>query len=454
MLPAEFIERLKSQPGINIPELTEALEAPSPVSIRINTEKWVKELDLTDRVKWEKNGYYLSERPVYTLDPLFHAGAYYPQEASSMFAGEAFRQVTRGMERIRVLDLCAAPGGKSTHLSSLLKKGDLLVANEVIRSRASVLAENMTKWGNGNAIVTQNDPSAFSALNGFFDVILVDAPCSGEGMFRDEVAVREWSPSNTQLCSERQRRILMDVWPALKNDGVLIYSTCTFNPAENEHNIKWLAETNGAESVNLDISEYGEITPVHLGETVSYAFYPGKARGDGFFLSVLRKKEATGKMHLPKRGHAKSPWITVKSSFNNLVFQGEGSVFLFGDRVMLLSCDPKEHDMIAALLNVIKSGTMLGEVIHEKLIPSHDLAMSVRINRELWTNYNASHDEAISFLRMDDFIPRDVEQGRVLICYQNVPLGFVNHLGKRANNCYPSGWRIRMEKRGIFEDIL
>lgn len=454
MFPEEFVQRLKSQSQVNFQQLLEALERPSPISIRVNTGKWKHAFLLSDSVSWEKSGFYLEKRPQYTLDPFIHAGVYYPQEASSMFVGEAFRQVTSDMGRIRVLDLCGAPGGKSTHLSSLLKEDGLLVANEVIRNRAAILAENITKWGHGNAMVSQSDPSAFSSLPGFFDVILVDAPCSGEGMFRDEAAVGEWSPANAQLCSERQRRILMDVWPALRSGGMLIYSTCTFNPAENEQNVNWLTETAGAESVALDISGFEDITTVPLGDTISYAFYPGKARGDGFFLSVLSKTEPTGKRSNVKKSHSKSVWSSAPSSVKSFLTQTNENVFMNGTRVIALASSQAEHETIAASLNIIKSGTMLGEVVHGKFIPSHDLAMSANIFRDVWNCYDATYDEAISFLRMDDFIPVGVEQGRVLICYRDVPLGFVNHLGKRANNCYPSGWRVRMEKKGIFEDIL
>ncbi|MCU0379038.1 MAG: RsmB/NOP family class I SAM-dependent RNA methyltransferase, partial [Bacteroidales bacterium] len=218
MLPEQFLKRISTQQYVDAPLLTRALGEPSPVSVRVNSLKWNKPVTGYVKVPWEPNGFYLPVRPQFTPDPLFHAGVYYPQEASS-----------EGNEGLNVLDLCGAPGGKSTHLSSLISDKGLLVANEVIRARASVLAENITKWGMGNTVVTQNDPSDFAVLPGFFDVILVDAPCSGEGMFRDETAISEWSEQNARLCSDRQRRIVMDVWPSLKDGGILIYSTCTFN---------------------------------------------------------------------------------------------------------------------------------------------------------------------------------------------------------------------------------
>ncbi|MCX6328665.1 MAG: RsmB/NOP family class I SAM-dependent RNA methyltransferase, partial [Bacteroidia bacterium] len=289
MFPVEFKSRIASQNQIDADLLFKALSEPSPVSIRINPKKWNKRPLTSEPVPWCNQGWYLESRPSFTFDPLFHAGCYYPQEASGMFLEQVFKQIVDSEENIRVLDLCGAPGGKSTHLSSLIGKNGLLVANEVIRSRALILAENLTKWGLSNAVVTQSDPSAFSRLHGFFDLILVDAPCSGEGMFRDKVAISEWSEENTALCSERQKRIVMDVWPALKENGILIYSTCTFNPGENEEVVKWLTGKHEAESVQLNLYGYEGITEIDYQGIHGYGFYPGKIRGEGLFISVLRK---------------------------------------------------------------------------------------------------------------------------------------------------------------------
>jgi 16S rRNA C967 or C1407 C5-methylase (RsmB/RsmF family) len=291
MFPGDFIERIRTQDYIDSESLLKALDEPSPVSIRLNRGKWNKIPTGSEPVPWCRSGYYLPSRPSFTLDPLFHSGCYYPQEASSMFLEEVFLQVTQGRKNMRVLDLCAAPGGKSTHLSDLAGEDSLLISNEVIRSRASVLAETITKWGASNVIVTQNDPSAFSRLEGYFDIILADAPCSGEGMFRSRVAVDEWSAANTALCAERQKRIIQDVWPSLKENGILIYSTCTFNPGENEQNIRWLTEKNNAESIAVDITGFNDIVPINYEGIHGYGFHPGKIKGEGFFISAIRKKE-------------------------------------------------------------------------------------------------------------------------------------------------------------------
>jgi 16S rRNA C967 or C1407 C5-methylase (RsmB/RsmF family) len=260
LFPEEFVQRISSQKYINAEALLDALKEPSPVSIRINRAKWDKIPVDSDPVPWCENGWYLASRPSYTLDPLFHAGCYYPQEASGMFLEQVLLQSAGPLENIRVLDLCGAPGGKSALISDLIGPDNLLVANDVIRSRASILAETITKWGSGNTIVTNSDPAVFGRLPGCFDIILVDAPCSGEGMFRTEIAVSEWSSENASLCTERQKRILMDIWPCLKENGILIYSTCTFNPGENEENIRWLTGRNQAECIRMDLSSFECIT--------------------------------------------------------------------------------------------------------------------------------------------------------------------------------------------------
>jgi len=268
MLPDGFKQRIANQKNIDSDALLKALEEPSPVSIRVNPSKWGKYPLNSEPVPWCESGYYLEGRPSFTLDPLFHSGCYYPREASGMFLEQAIMQTAGSVENIRVLDLCGAPGGKSTHLSDIIGSDSLLVANEVIRSRSVVLAESVTKWGRANTLVTNNDPSDFSRLSGFFDVILVDSPCSGEGMFRNNTAVNEWSVENTIHCSERQKRIIADVWPALKENGILIYSTCTFNPGENEENISWLIENHEAECERLNIAVFKGILEINFQGTL------------------------------------------------------------------------------------------------------------------------------------------------------------------------------------------
>src|SRR5579859_2899526 len=245
-LPTPFAGRMQKQLKLGWEKFLSAHHHPAPTSIRINSHK--SNSKNHERIPWTDFGYYLEQRPSFTLDPVFHGGAYYVQEASSMFLEQAVKQTVDLSQALQVLDLCAAPGGKSTHLLSLLNDQSLLVSNETIRSRATVLAENMQKWGHDNVVVTNNDPDDFRPLEGFFDLIVVDAPCSGEGLFRkDASAASEWSEEQVDLCALRQRRILNQVWPSLKANGILVYCTCTYNEKENEENLIWLVEEKKAE---------------------------------------------------------------------------------------------------------------------------------------------------------------------------------------------------------------
>jgi 16S rRNA C967 or C1407 C5-methylase (RsmB/RsmF family)/NOL1/NOP2/fmu family ribosome biogenesis protein len=454
MLPEDFLTRISHQDYIDAKGLTEALGQPSPVSVRINPYKWAHPISGYNKVLWEPQGYYLPGKPLFTPDPLFHAGVYYPQEASSMFTGEVFRQVTGGMENLRVLDLCGAPGGKSTHLSALISDRGFLVANEVIRSRVAVLAENITKWGLGNTVVTQNDPSAFASLPAFFDVIVADAPCSGEGMFRNPTAVQEWSPRNASLCSERQRRIVMETWPALKPGGILIYSTCTFNPAENEENIAWFRDSTASESVRIDIGGLSGVEPVCYAGTEGYGFQPDKVQGDGFFIAVLRKPNGNTDGHQRIKTGSQKPSAKIFNLAEQIMTVESDRLIMSGNRIIALATYRNVFSYIDDRLTVIKSGTMIGETKNDSFIPAHDLAMSVKQKQGAWQVYDATYDEAIAFIRLEQFRVEGMPRGRILIRYRGVPLGFVNNLGTRINNGYPQGWRMRMERQPDYREIL
>jgi len=296
-LPLSFTERMQRLLGPDFNAFTAAMQQQPPVSIRINTQKWPKTPALPG-IPWVSAGYYLPERPLFTLDPLLHAGCYYVQEASSMFLEQALRQCLDLNQPLVALDLCGAPGGKSTHLAGLLSADSLLVSNEVIRSRATILAENIAKWGSGNVLVTNNDPRDFARLTNFFDLMVVDAPCSGEGMFRkDPGAIGEWSEDNVKLCAQRQQRILMDIWGALKPGGLLVYSTCTWNELENEQNMAWLAGQEQVESIKLELQPEWGVVPSQLNEVKGYRFYPHRVQGEGFFMAVLRKAGDVAENH-------------------------------------------------------------------------------------------------------------------------------------------------------------
>ena len=311
-LPAAFLNSLEGVKGFDREAFIKVHEEGHQVtSVRINPAKTEGELIWKtdsgqlqlERIPWTEYGYYLPERPSFTFDPLFHAGCYYVQEASSMFLEQAMRQLTDLSQPLKVLDLSAAPGGKSTHLLSLLSEDSLLVSNEVIRSRCNILTDNIIKWGKFNSIVTNNDPAAFKKLPGFFDVIVVDAPCSGSGLFRkDPGAIAEWSVNNVALCSQRQQRILADVLPSLKENGLLIYSTCSYSEAEDETIMDWLVNDLNMKNVRLQLKEEWNIvesaSPAQ--DATAYRFYPDKVKGEGFFITCFRKqgeeKEAGGKL--------------------------------------------------------------------------------------------------------------------------------------------------------------
>ena len=445
MFPEKFIQRIRTQEYIYAEELREALQEPSPVSIRINPLKWDKKPLESEPVPWCATGFYLDNRPSFTLDPLFHSGCYYPQEASGMFIEQIFRQIVRTDGYLRVLDLCGAPGGKSTHLSYLIGSGGVLVANEVIKARASVLAENLAKCGSTNTIVTQNDPSAFSSLPGFFDVILVDAPCSGEGMFREGVAVNEWSEGNAFHCSERQKRILQDVWPALKANGILIYSTCTFNPEENERNVKWLTCKKMAEAIELNISDFKGIKEIDHQGIKGYGFYPGRIRGDGLFISVIRntgkssgmktgiKKEQTGDLKRTDLEITKE-WTTFPSE--NIIRSGE-EIHSFAGRA-------EDYYLLNGCLKIIGKGTRICTVKGNDHIPAHELALSDGLKKKAFPVMELDYINAIAYLKRENIKVSEIPGGWFITAFDGIPLGFAKNLGNRINNYYPVNRRIRM----------
>ena len=451
-LPIQFVERTKPLLGTAWDAFTGALNQEPPVSVRINKAKYSEIPNGLQDVPWSMSGYYLPERPSFTFDPLFHAGCYYPQEASSMFIEQAVRQCTDGSARM--LDLCAAPGGKSTHLLSLLSDDSFLVSNEVIRSRANILAENIAKWGYANSIVTNNDPSEFGKLGSYFDVILVDAPCSGEGMFRkDEIALQEWSESNVRLCKERQQRILADVWGALKTDGILIYSTCTYNTDENEDNVQWICDNLGAEPVEIDIPDMWGVTSALKGDLPVYRFLPHKTKGEGFFLAVLRKTDVSDKSLSSHRRNNKRKDKKEKTKNDSRPAElkdciKDGKEFIYSERNGLWNAIPAvfedDNAFLSENLKIISSGIHLGEVKGRDFIPAQSLALSIDFDHSAFPVCDVDWRKAITFLQKNSILlDTSYPKGYILLKYRNVPLGFVKNIGNRTNNLYPQEWKIR-----------
>lgn len=435
-----------------------AFDAPASVSVRSNPFKPGRTPE-GRMVQWAAHGRILPERPVFTLDPHFHGGAYYVQDSSSMFVGHVFRTLVGNASApagrpFRVLDLCAAPGGKTTDLAASLREmfGDnfILVSNEVMKQRAGVLADNVALWGDPNVVVTSDDPKSFAALTGFFDVIVADVPCSGEGMFRkDEEAQRQWSEDNVALCQARQRRIVADMWPALAQGGIFIYSTCTFNRYENDGNVEWISRELGAEFLLAeDVVEHPEGV-IRTGN--GYSLVPGFVEGEGQYCSALRKTseaeyvETACRPARPVKGQKDA---SLPKGLEKLLDR-EVSIRMKGDMVtavpVLLA---QSVSILQQHLHVIAAGCALGVVKAGVLVPDADLALSLMLREDAFPSVDLDRDSALAYLHRDAItLPADTDRGYVLIRYEGLPLGFVKNLGNRCNSLHPQSRRIRMNIR-------
>lgn len=343
-----------------------------------------------------------------------------------------------------VLDLCAAPGGKSTLISQFLGNEGLLISNEVVRQRVFILSENIQKWGNGNTVVTHNPAADFgNKLPELFDCILVDAPCSGEGMFRkDEGAIAEWSMRNVQECVERQCDILDDVWDALKPGGILIYSTCTFNREENEKNAQWIADELGAEILPISHDPAWGITEGKPG----YHFYPHKTKGEGFYICAFRKHGVdTGAFRIPKQKNPISETVEFKDIMQSWLQHPEQWTIRQQDRFVVAY--PAKYKQLIEFLNsqfiCISTGFGIGELRGKTVVPQHALAMLKDVNKNAFNKVELTLDQALSYLRNEALTLPNAAAGVVMVTYENVPLGFVKNVGNHCNNLYPKEWRIR-----------
>ena len=451
-LPQEFINILDQiLEADEKSSLLKALETEPQVSIRFNPlipdaeSLALESLDCKadGQVPWSGNAIYLDHRPQFILDPLIHQGCYYVQEASSMFLEQAVRKCISGP--VKALDLCAAPGGKSTLLASLLPEGSLLVSNEIQRGRAQILAENMTKWGRTGVMVTCNTPKQIGQSNLLFDLIAVDAPCSGEGMFRkDEGAVTDWSLQNVEMCAARQRQIIEDVWPALKPGGFLIYSTCTFNRHEDEDNVRWIMEQFKAEAIPVESKPEWNIKGSLTGDNLPvYHFMQHRTRGEGFFLCLLRKPQGAFRevTHKPFKGETTPPseccnWLDPANDYEFFI-KGESLYAL--PQQLSAAMNQVSHELYPLVPGI--------EVAMRKghdWVPAHALAMSESLNREVFNKVEVTRKQALDYLHCDALRLEDAPRGIVLLTYKNIPLGFAKNLGNRANNMYPQEWRIRI----------
>ena len=436
-LPKAFVERV-SQDSFLGNSLLQSLDEEQPIAIRINSSKGDSVFDGLEEIPWSKNGFYLTERPIFTLDPHFHGGRYYPQEAGSQFIDSILRQLDFPDEPV-ILDLCAAPGGKSTLIADFLQGTGLLLANEVIQNRSKILKENLTKWGAMNSLVSNNDPQDFDGLKSVFDCILIDAPCSGEGMFRkDPDARNEWSEEAVNLCAGRQKRIVMDVWDSLKPNGFLIYSTCTFNSQENEDNVRWILEQTDSKihEIELPLAKTGR-------DGIGYYALPSELKTEGFYVVVIQKlgeeriqknksKRKSTLTRLKPEAWFKD-WISSDSEFiqwNNYVFAlPAGSVELV--------------ELLHSNLRIIKLGTELGEISRKGLIPNEALVLDSSNLSAQVAEITLTREQALHYLKGETF-NLEGKHGFNTVSFEGTKLGWIKHLGNRFNNLYPKEWRIRM----------
>ncbi|MBF1484549.1 methyltransferase RsmF C-terminal domain-like protein [Prevotella pallens] len=392
------------------------LQQSSPVSIRINPFKTNKTTQVADNlvpthVAWCAEGFYLNSRPNFTFDPLFHAGAYYVQEASSMFLSHVLRHLVR--KPVALLDLCAAPGGKTTCARTAIKEGSIVFSNEPINKRAQILAENVQKFGHSDVVVTNNYPRDYKKTKLSFDVIVADVPCSGEGMFRkDPQAIAEWSEQNVANCWKLQRSIIADIWDNLKPGGLLIYSTCTFNAHENEENVAWILNEYDAQLLEVPTEQTWNITGSLINNPLGedqpfpvYRFIPGFTQGEGLFMAIIKK--------------------------------GGTSTNL----------EPNAEKLVAEAnkkLKIMAHGVKQGIIKGKKIIPDHSLALAINGDRSSYPNVEIDYETAIKYLRHEAImLSAVVPKGIVTLTYRGHAIGFANNLGNRANNLYPQEWRIK-----------
>ena len=421
-LPLAFTDYTRSLFGDDLYHtFLKGLGETAPVSIRLNpfkltetTHKVNPELN-PQPISWCKEGYWLDTRPNFTFDPLLHAGAYYVQEASSMFLSHVLQHLVK--QPVMALDLCAAPGGKTTCARASLPIGSFLFSNEPIGKRAQILAENVQKFGHEGVAVTNNYPRDYKKTKLGFDVIIADVPCSGEGMFRkNPQSIEEWSPQNVENCWQLQRSIIADIWDNLKPGGILIYSTCTFNAHEDEENIAWILNEYDAELLSVPTEEAWNITgslidnPLKDGrEFPVYRFIPGKTLGEGIFMAIIRKR-------------------------------GENNALNSKTTIDVDKAITEAHKHLRILSHGVKKGMQKGK----NVIPDHTLALSFSTDKSAYPNVEVDYQTAIAYLRHEAIVlSSDAPRGIVLLTYKGYSIGFAKNLGNRANNLYPQEWRIK-----------
>lgn len=461
-LPEAFIDHMAGAPGFDPEAFLSAHREPDRVNaVRLNAAKPPAAsaagapdvIEPARPVPWCEGGYYLKQRPLFSRDPLWHGGAYYVQDASSMSLSLVIRRLAPRDRPLRILDLCAAPGGKTTLLLGAMPPGSFVVANEVISSRVPALEENAVKWGAAGVMVTRNDPRDFGGLEGFFDVVVIDAPCSGSGLFRkDAGAVRGWSPSLVALCQGRQQRITTEVAGALAPGGLLVYSTCSYSPAEDEQISEFLRDRCGMEALEVPFDKAWGVVESRGpgGAPLGYRFYPDKVAGEGFYLSAFRKPEGKPRTEPAKKrpGHkglfqplARAgrerllPWVDgLTEPLEPLEWRGEVVLVPAGTTPLV--------EALASRLRVVSAGTRAGKFLKGEFIADHGLAMSPAVGCGV-ARAELGLEDALCYLMKEPVTLPGAAKGRVLVSYRGVGLGWAKQLAGRVNNYYPTAWRLR-----------
>ncbi len=449
-LPQQFMQRVERDLGAEQAQaLFDALSLSSPTSIRLNPYKASKPSG-GKSIGWSKYGFYLDQRPSFTLDSDFHAGAYYVQEASSQFVGHILSH--RDVEGARVLDMCAAPGGKSTLYSTLVGLEGLVVANEINRSRAQVLADNARKWGLGNIVVCNNRPEHLAQFESWFDVVAVDAPCSGEGMFRKmDGAIEQWSEDNVALCAARQSEILDNAWLSLKAGGVLLYSTCTYNTIENEGVLERFTQEYGdavAEYDRVECDPQWGVVQGRVGAFQTFRFFPHLTQGEGLFVAVAVKSyDAGGKIRQPRsRKKIFSPLDrNALKELSRWVKQPELMSFAMVADVAIYGYYRAQAEAVKSLaesLTTIYSGVAMGQLFKGQLKPDAALALFHDLSLDVVNVVELDNSDILSYLRKQDVAAELFDEGINVVAANGYTIGFAKRIGRRVNNLYPNSLRI------------
>lgn len=439
-LPQQFVNMLQDAGYAPFNRLTHILtDTPAEVSVRFNTTKSdATPTSSLEPVPWCDNAFYLSKRPAFTFDPAIHQGLYYVQDAASMFIAHVIATIAKNnVGPLLCLDACAAPGGKTTAIQSALPQDSIIVANEYVPARAAVLRENIAKWGTGDIAVTCGDTASFRRLPDTFDIIVADVPCSGEGMMRkDPEAIAQWTPELVKTCAARQREIIDNLWGALCPGGYLIYSTCTFNTAENEQMVQHIINTYGAKTIEIPIEDNWCISPAINTSIPAYRFIPGITKSEGLFLAVLQKrgernvdKQRTASVKTSKQS-ALASWLQTGSPIE---------IISTADAFAARSISPAALKLPATM----RPTTEIARIKGRDTIPTQQLALSTMLNRDAFNSCRIERQQAVEYLRGEAItLPSDTPRGITLLLYNGCPLGFAKNIGNRANNLYPTAWRI------------